>query len=177
MKTCKLSLTLLYLITQPLRIPEVPPACFYTFATLWRTLWDPMDCNMPVFPVLFCLPELAQAHIHWEDDAVQSISSSVACFSSCPQFFPVSGSFTVSQLFATGGQSIEASTSTSVLPMNIQGWFPLGLTGLVSLQSKGFSRVFSSITIWKHQFFDTQPSLLSNSHIRMSPLEKPKLWL
>ena len=91
-------------------------------------------------------------------------SSSVAHFF-CLQSFPVSRSFSVSQLFPSGGQSIRASASASVLPVNIQGCLPLGLTGLISLQSKGLSRVFSSTTIWKHQFFGTQPSLWSNSHI------------
>ena len=97
--------------------------------------------------------------------------------SSCPQSFPASGSFPVSRLFASGGQSVEASTSASVLSMNIQGWFPLGLTGLISLQSKGLSRVFSNTTVQKHQFFGTQPSLWYNSHIHTWLLEKPKLWL
>ena len=82
-----------------------------------------------------------------------TISSSVAHFSSCPQSFPASGFFPMSQLFASGGQSIGASALASVLPMNIQGWFPLGLTGLIPLLSKGLSRVFFSTTIWKHQFF------------------------
>ena len=77
----------------------------------------------------------------------------------CLQSFPASGSFPISQLFATSGQSIGASTSASVLLVNIQGWFPLGLTGLISLLSKGLSRVFSNTTIQKHQFFGTQPSL------------------
>ena len=80
-------------------------------------------------------------------------------FSSCLQPFPASRSFLMSQLFASGGQSIGASVPASVLPMNIQGWFPLGLTGLISLQSKRLSRVFSNITVQKHQFFNTQPSL------------------
>ena len=84
---------------------------------------------------------------------------------SCPQSSPGSGSFPVSWFFTSGGQSVRVSTSTSVLPMNIHGWFPLGLTGLISLQSKGLSRVFSSTTVQKHQFFGTQPSLWSNSHI------------
>ena len=79
----------------------------------------------------------------------------------CLQSFPPSGSFPLSRLFASGGQSIRASASASVLQMNIHSWFPLGLTDLISLQSKGLSRVFSSTTIWKHQFFDTQPSLQS----------------
>ena len=90
-----------------------------------------------------------------------TISSSIFPFSSCPQSFPASGSSPMSQLFTSGGQSIRASASASVLPMNIQGWFPLGLTGLISLQSKGLSRVFSSTAIQKHQFFGTQPSLLN----------------
>ena len=98
-----------------------------------------------------------------------TISSSVTPFSSCPQSFPTSGSFPTSQLFASGGQSIGASASASVLPMNIQDWFPLELTGLISLQSKGLSRVFFNTTIWKHQFFCTQPSLWSNiSHPYMT---------
>ena len=84
-----------------------------------------------------------------------AISSSVIPFSSCPQSFPASESFQISQLFASGGQSIGVSASTSVLPMNIQDWFPLGWTGWSSLQSKGLSRVFSNTTVQKHQFFST----------------------
>ena len=84
-----------------------------------------------------------------------TISSSVVPFSSCLQSFPASGSFQISQFFAWGDQSIGASASASVLPMNIQGWFPLGLTGLISLLSKGLSRVFSNTTVQKHQFFGT----------------------
>ena len=106
-----------------------------------------------------------------------TISSSVTPFSSCPQSFLASGYFPMSQLFALNGQSIGASASASVLPMTIQGWFPLGLTGLISLQSKGLSRVFSNTTVWKHQFFGTQPSLWSNSHICTWLLGKPQLWL
>ena len=91
------------------------------------------------------------------------ISSCVTPFSSCLQSFPASESFSTSQLFSSRGQNIGASVS--VLPMNIQGWFPLGLTSLISLQSKGLSRVFSNTIIWKHQFFCAQPSLWSNSHM------------
>ena len=98
-----------------------------------------------------------------------TISSSVVPFSSCLQSFPTSGSFPMSQLFASGGQSTGPSTSTLVLPVNIQGWFPLGLTGLISLESKRLSRVFSSTTIRNHQFFSAQPSLWSSSH--------PHAWL
>ena len=88
-----------------------------------------------------------------------TISSSVIPFSSCLQFFPASGSFPVSQFFASGGQSIGVSASASVLPMNIQDWFPLGWTGWISLQSNGLSRVSSNTTVQKHQFFGTQLSL------------------
>ena len=88
-----------------------------------------------------------------------TISSSVVPFSSCPQSFPASGSFPRSQLFASGGQTIGPSASASVLPMNIQNWFLLGLTGLISLQSKGLSRVSSNTTVQKHQFFCAQFSL------------------
>ena len=88
-----------------------------------------------------------------------TISSSVVPFSSCLQSFPGSGSFLVSQFFASGGQSIGVSASASVSPMNIQDWFPLGWTGWIFLQSKGLSRVFSNITLQKHQFFRAQLSL------------------
>ena len=101
-----------------------------------------------------------------------TISSSAAPFSFCFQSFPASESFLMSRTFASGDQSIGASSSTSVLPMNVQGCFPLGLTGLISLQSKGLPRVFSSTTVWKHHFFGTQPSLWSNSHIHTWLLEK-----
>ena len=106
-----------------------------------------------------------------------TISFSAVPFSYCLQFLPASESFPVSWLFASGSQSIWASASVSVLLMNIQGWFPLGLTGLISLLPKGLSRVFSSIMVWKHQFFYSKPSLWSNSHILTWLLEKPQLWL
>ena len=97
--------------------------------------------------------------------------SSFAALFFCLQSSSTSGSFPMSQLFASGGQSIGASMS--ILPMNILSWFPLGLTGLIFLLSKGLSRVFSNTTVWKHQFFGTQPSLWSNSHIHTWLLEKP----
>ena len=108
---------------------------------------------------------------------LQSFPFSSFSFSSRPQSFPASGSFQMSQFFTSGGLGIGASASASVLPMNIQDWFPLELTGLSSLQSKGLSRVFSNTTILKHQFFGTQPSLWSNSHIHTQPLEKPQRQL
>ena len=102
-----------------------------------------------------------------------TISFSVVPFSSCPQSFPASGSFQMSQLFASGGQTIEVSASASVLPMNTQDWSPLEWTGWISLQSKGLSRDFSSTTVQKHQFVGAQLSSQSNSHIHTWPLEKP----
>ena len=100
-----------------------------------------------------------------------TILSSVVPFSSCFQSFSASGSFLMSQFVTPGDQSIGASAS--VLPLNIQGWFPLGLTGLISLQSKELSRVRSNTTVQKHQFFSPQPSLWPNSHIQTRLLEKP----
>ena len=97
-----------------------------------------------------------------------TISSSVAPFSFCPQSFPESMSFPESWLPTSGGQSIGVSASASVLPMNIQGWFPIGLGGLISLPSKGLSKVLSRTTIQKHQFFGAQPFLWSNSHLHMT---------
>ena len=101
-----------------------------------------------------------------------AISSSVVPFSSCLQSFP-SGSFQMSQLFTSGGQSIGVSASASVLPMNTQGWSPLGWTGWISLQAKGLLRVFSNTTAQKHQFFGAQLSSQSSSHIHTGLLEKP----
>ena len=102
-----------------------------------------------------------------------TISSSVIPFSSCLQSFPASGSFPMSQFFSWGGQSIGVSASASILPMNIQDWSPLGWTDWISLQSKGLSRVFSNTTVQKHQFFSSQLSVWSNSHIHTWLLEKP----
>ena len=94
-----------------------------------------------------------------------TISSTVFPFSSCPQSSLSSGSFPMTPFFASGGQCIGVLTSASVLPMDIQDWFPFGLIGWISLQSKGLWRVFSSTTVWKHQFFSAQTSLWSSSHI------------
>ena len=102
-----------------------------------------------------------------------AISSSVVPFSSCPQSLPASESFPMSQLFAWGDQNTGVSALASVLPKNTQGWSPLGWIGWISLQSKGLSRVFLNTTVQKHQFFSTQLSSQSNSHIHTWPLEKP----
>ena len=126
---------------------------------LWHTVvqslnhvWlfvTPMVCSMPGFPVLHHLPEFSHScPLSWSSHP--TISSSVAPFSSCPQSFPASGSFPMSQLF---GQSIGVSASVSVLPMNIKCWFSLGLTSLISLLSKGLLRVFFSPTVQKYRFF------------------------
>ena len=133
------------------------------------TLCDPIDCSTPGFSALHYLLEFAQNHVHWIRDAIQP---SVTPFSSCLQSFSESGPFPMNQLFASGGQSIGASASASVPPMNIQVWFPLELTYLISLQSKGLSRVFSNTTVQKHWFFGAQPSLWSSSHICTWLLEK-----
>ena len=130
---------------------EVIKVCCWSVTKWCPTLWDPKDCSTPGFPVLHFLPLSRCCH--------PTISPSVVSFSSCPQSFPASGSFQMSQFFASGGQSIGASISASVLPMNIQDRFPLGLTGLLSLQSEGFSRVSFNTTVQNHQFFSAQLSL------------------
>ena len=105
-----------------------------------------------------------------------AISSSIIPLSPCPQSLPASGSFPMSQLFTWGGQSIGVSASASVLPMNTQDLSPSGWIGWISLQSKGLSRVFSNTTVQRYQFFGTQLSSQSNSHIHTWPLEKPQPW-
>ena len=137
-------------------VSSVPQLC--------PTLCNPMDCSTPGLPVHHQLPELAKTHVHRVGDAIQPSpplsSPSLAFNLSQHQVF-----FQMSQLFASGGQSIGVSASVSVLPMNIQDLIPLGWTGWISFLSKGLSRVFSNITVQKHQFFSTQLSLKSNSHI------------
>ena len=130
-----------------------------------------MSNLMPCSSVLHYIPEFVHTHVLWASDAV---------WSSHPLLSPSPPALGLSQhqglfqwVFTSGGQSIGASASSSVLPMNIQGWFPLGLTDLISLQPNRLSRIFSNITIWKHQFFSTQPYLWSYSHICIWLLEKP----
>ena len=117
-------------------------SCVRLFSTPWTAT---LQASLS-----FTLPKFAQTHVHWVSDAIQP-SHPATSFSSCSQSFPASGAFPVSQLFASGGQSIGASASASVLPMNIQGGFPLGLPALISLQSKGLSRVFSITTVQKDE--------------------------
>ena len=139
------------------------------------TLCDSVDCSMPGLPVHRQFPEFIQTHVHWVGDAIQP-SHPAFCrpLLLLPSILPSIRVFFNKSLFPTGGQSIEASALAIVLPINIQGWFLLGLNGLISLLSKGLSRAFSCTSIWKHQFFSIQPSSLwSNSHIHMWLLEKP----
>ena len=136
-----------------------PSACgilvpqFSSVAQSCLTLCHSMDCSTPGFPVLHYLPSFLRLM------SIESVmpSNHLICHPLLflPLNFPASGSFPMSQLCASGGQNIGASVS--VLPMNIQDWFTLGLTNLISLVSNGLSRVFSSTTVWKHQFFSTQP--------------------
>ena len=141
--------------------------CCCSFSKSCPNLCKPMDCSMPDFAGVCANSCPLSQWCH------PTFSSSVTLFSFCLQSFPASGYFPMSHLFATCGQSIGASASASVLLMNIHGCFPLGLTGWISLLSKGLSRVFSSTTIRKHQFFGVQPSLWSSSHIHMWLLEQP----
>ena len=135
-------------------------SCVWLFVTPWTA----------VHQASLSIPELTETHIHWVGPmrCHPTISSFVGPFPSHLQSFPASGSLQMSQFFPSGGQSSGASASASVLPMNIQNWFPLGRSGWLSLQSKGLSRVSSNTTIQKHQFFGTQLSLQSNSHPYMT---------
>ena len=143
-------------------------AQFSSAAQSCLTLCNPMDCSMPGFPVHHQLPELAQTCVHQVNDAIQT---------SHPLSFHSPPAFNLSQhqglFFPSSGQSIRVSASTSVLPKNIQDWFPLGWTDWICLQSKGLSRVFSNTTVQKLQFFSARTSLQSNSHIYTWLLEKP----
>ena len=144
---------------------------FSSVAESCQTLCDPMNCSTPGLPdITIAWSSLKLTSMsRWCHPA---ISSSVVHFSSCPQSLPASESFPMSQLFSWGGHSIGVSALASFLPKNTQGWSPLEWTGWISLQSKGLSKVFNT-TVQKHQFFGTQLSSQSNSHIHTWPLEKP----
>ena len=146
---------------------------FSSVAQSCPTPCDPMDCSTSGFPVHHQFSELAQTHVHWTWWCHPTISSSIIPFSSCLQSFSASGSFLMSQLFTSGGQNIGASASASVLPMNIQDWFPLGSTGLI-FQSKGLSRVFSNTTVQKHQLFGAMILKLKSHNYEGVTLEE---WL
>ena len=132
---------------------------FSSVAQSCPTLCDPMDCSTPGLPVYHQLPELTQTHVHWVGDAIQPSHSLSSPSPLAFNIFPSIRVFSNEQFFASGGQSIGFWASASVLPMNIQDWFPLGLTGWILLLSKGPSRVFSNTTVQKHQFFSAQLSL------------------
>ena len=134
------------------------------------TLWDPRDCTMPGFLVLHFFLEFVQTHVHWVSDAIQSSHP-------LSLVFPSIRIFSNESALCIRWPQYGASASASDLPMNIQSWFPLGLTGLIPLLSKGLLRVFFSTIVWKQQFFGTQPSLWSNSHIHRWLLQKSHLWL
>ena len=146
-----------------LTIFKVYSCCLVTQS--YPTLCDPMDCSTLGSFVLHYVPEFGSNSCPLSWWCHSTISSSIVPFSSCPQSFPASGSFSVSQLFASGGQSIGASVSESVLPINIQGWFLLGLTGLISLQSKGLSGVVLGIFNCILFFKQTRTKLLVTQSI------------
>ena len=139
---------------------------FSSVAQLYPTLWDPMDCSTPGFPV-HQLPELAQTHVHWVHDAIQQ---SHPLSSPSPPAFSLSQHQGLFQWVSSWHQwsKIGVSASASVLPMNIQDWFPLGLTGFISLLSKGLSRVFSRTTIQRHRLFSIQLFMVQLSHPYMT---------
>ena len=137
----------------------------------------PMDCSMPGFPVPSPTPRAYSNSCPSSQWCHPTVSFSVIQFSSCLHSFPASGSFPMSQFFASSGQSTGVLASASVLPMKIWDWFALAWTGWISLQTKGLSRVFSNIAVQKHQFFGAQLSLWSNSNTHTWLLEKPQLCL
>ena len=137
------------------------------------TLCNPMDCSTPGLNVNNQIADLAQTHVHRVCDAIQLSHPLSSPSLPAPQSLPASESFPMSQLFAWGGQSTGVSALASFLPKKSQGSSPSEWTGCISLKSKGLSRVFSDITVQKHQFFSTQPSSQSNSHIHTWLPEKP----
>ena len=145
---------------------------FSSVAQSRLTLCDPMNRSTPGLPVHHQLPEFTQTHVHRVRDAIQPSHPLSSPSPPSPKSLPASESFPMSQLFAWSGQSTGVSALASFLPKNTQGWSPLGWTGWISLQSKGLSRVFSSSTVQKHQFFSAQLSSQSNSRIHTWPLEK-----
>ena len=164
MKRCSTSVT----IKHKSKLQDVSPHTGqYQFSLVTQscpTLCDPMDRSTSGLPVHQQLLELTQTHVHWVCDAIQPLSScyllsSVIPFSSCLQSFPASGSFSVKSVLCIRWPKYWSFSLASVLPKNIQDWSPLGWTGLISLLSKGLSRVFSNTTVQKHQFFGAQLSL------------------
>ena len=143
------------------------PSHVWLFANLWTAAWK-ASLSLTISQSLATFMSFASVM----PSSHPAISSSDSLFSFFPQSFPASGTFPMSQLFTSDDQNTEASTSASVLPASIQGWFSLRLTGLISLLSKGLSGVFSSTTVWRHLFFGALPSLWSSFHNHMWPLER-----
>ena len=167
----------MYWVTSDFQCADLHIYChqFSSVAQSCLTLCDPIERNTPGFPVHHQLPEPTQTHVYHVGDASQP---SHLLSSPSPPAFNLSQHQGLFQWIGSshpGGQSIGASASASALPINIQDWFPLGLTGWISLQSKGLSRVFSNTTVQKHQFLGAQLSSRSNSHIHTWPLEKTQL--
>ena len=170
LKICVTLWTSIFQVTSMVVVQS--PSHVWLFATPWTAA-----CQASLsLTISRSLPKFMSIESVMPSNLWDAISSSVAVFSFSLLSFPASGSFPMSQLFASGDQSIGASASASVLLKCIQDWFPLPLTGLISLLSRRLSRVFSS-TVWKHQFFGALPSLFSSSHICTWLLEKPQLWL
>ena len=155
------------------RLSRPRSCCCCSVTKSCLTLCDSMDCSTPGSPVLHYLPEFAQIQVHWVSDVIQS--SHLLSSPSLPAFnlSQHQGLFQWVGYLHQVAKALELQLQPSALSMNVQCWFPLGLTVLTSLLSKGLSRVFSSTTVQKHQFFSTQPSLWSNSHIHTGLLEKP----
>ena len=151
----------------------VTPDCYCSVVKLCPTLCDPMDCSTPSFPVPHHLPEFAQVHVHQIGDATQPSHPLMPSSPPALNLWSIRVFSSESAVHIRWLKYWSFGLPASALLKSIQGWFPLGLTGLISLQSKGLSRVFSISAVWKHKFFSTQPSLWSSSHICTWLLERP----
>ena len=165
-----------WILQQGWSMSSISSVQFSSFAQSCPTLCNPMNRSTPGLPVQHQLPEFTQTHVHWVSDAIQPshpLSSPSPPALNLPQHQGLSQWVS---FFVSGGQSIGISASASVLPVNIQHWFPLGWTGWISLQSKGLSRVFSNTTVKSINSL-AQLSLQSSSHFHTRLMEKPKVWL
>ena len=145
--------------------------CYCSVTQSYLTFCDPVDCSMPGFSVLHNLPEFAQTDVYWVGDAIQ-LSHPMLFPLLLPSVLPSIRVFSNESALRSSGWSAGTSASASILPMNIQSWFPLELTGWISLQSKRFSNIFSNTAVWKYQLFNAQLSLWPNSHICAWVLDK-----
>ena len=154
----------------PIVVVVPSPSCVWLFVT-------PLDCSTPGLPVPHHLPEFAQVDVHFIGDAIEPSHPLMPSSLLLPSIFPSIRDFSKSRLFASDDQNTGASASASVLQMRIQGWFLLRLTSFISLLWKGYLGIFSSTTVWRHQFFGSLPSLQSSSHTCTRPLGRPLPWL